>query len=246
MTSSSRSSAPDRAEYTALSERMGNLLILRFAMAVIVIAWAALRPEAVGIEFEALLAGTVGYLALSTVVEILRRRTDRFGHGLLTGLLLRRRPVSRLRDVRHRRDAEPDPLPGLPRPGGRVAAGVVSDRAQDRAVGLAAAVRDALCAGREPRPAGRGRRRRGHRIRSDAGPQCHLVLAVRDRDVGVLGAQRARAAPAPRRICSRWSRSVAGSTTRAIRSSRRGSCWPAWSSASTSSAASSSAPPTAG
>jgi hypothetical protein len=32
---SNRSSAPDRAEYTALSERMGNLLILRFAMAVI-------------------------------------------------------------------------------------------------------------------------------------------------------------------------------------------------------------------
>ena len=85
---SNRSSAPDRAEYTALSERMGNLLILRFAMAVIVIAWAALRPEAVGIEFVALLAGTVGYLALSTVVEVLRRRTERFGHGLLTGLLL--------------------------------------------------------------------------------------------------------------------------------------------------------------
>ena len=88
MTSTSRSSAPDRAEYTALSERMGNLLILRFAMAAVVTAWAALRPEAVGIEFAALLAGTVGYLALSTIVEILRRHTDRFGHGLLTGLLL--------------------------------------------------------------------------------------------------------------------------------------------------------------
>ncbi len=83
-----RTATPDRAEYTALSERMGHLLMLRFAMGVIVVAWAAMRPEAVGIEFTALLVGTVGYLALSTVVEVLRRRTDRWGHALLNGLLL--------------------------------------------------------------------------------------------------------------------------------------------------------------
>ena len=114
----------------------------------IVIAWAALRPEAVGIEFAALLAGDRrlpraldGRRGPPPADRSLRSRAaDRPAPG--------RRPVSRLRDVRHRRDAEPDPLPGLPRPGGRVAAGVVSDRAQDRAVGLAAAVRGALRPGR--------------------------------------------------------------------------------------------------
>ena len=45
--------------------------------------------------------------------------------------------------------------------------------------------------------ADRGHAGRRHRVRSDAGPQRHLVLAVRDRDLDLLGAQRARAAPAP-------------------------------------------------
>ena len=62
------------------------------------------------------------------------------------------------------------------------------------------------------------------RVRPDAGPQRHLVLAVRDRDVGLLGAERARAAPAPRRPRRRWSTSAPGSTTSPTRSSRRGSC----------------------
>ena len=88
MSTQGRTVSPDRVEYTALSDRMGNLLLLRFAMAAIVLAWAALRPEAVGIEFTALLVGTVGYLAISTDVELLRRRTDRFGSGLLNSLLL--------------------------------------------------------------------------------------------------------------------------------------------------------------
>jgi diguanylate cyclase (GGDEF)-like protein len=78
----------DRLEYTALSDRMGHLLVLRFAMAFVVIAWAALRPETVGITFTALLVGSMGYLALSVVLEILRRRTERFGYALLTSLLL--------------------------------------------------------------------------------------------------------------------------------------------------------------
>jgi diguanylate cyclase (GGDEF)-like protein len=78
----------DRMEYTALSDRMGHLLGLRFAMGAIVVAWAVLRPEAVGIELEALVVGTVGYLAVSSVLELLRRRVDRFGFALLTGLLL--------------------------------------------------------------------------------------------------------------------------------------------------------------
>jgi diguanylate cyclase (GGDEF)-like protein len=67
---------------------MGYLLLLRFAMGAVVVAWAALRPEAVGIEFAALLMGTVGYLVVCTVAEVLRRRSDRFGPALLNGLLL--------------------------------------------------------------------------------------------------------------------------------------------------------------
>jgi diguanylate cyclase (GGDEF)-like protein len=88
VSSSARTVSADRAEYTALSDRMGNLLLLRFAMGAIVVAWAALRPEAVGIEFAALLMGTVGYLGVSTVAEVLRRRSDRFGAALLNSLLL--------------------------------------------------------------------------------------------------------------------------------------------------------------
>ena len=67
---------------------MGHLLVLRFAMGAIVVAWAALRPEAVGIEFAALLVGTFGYLAVSTALEVIRRRSERFGFALLTFLLL--------------------------------------------------------------------------------------------------------------------------------------------------------------
>jgi diguanylate cyclase (GGDEF)-like protein len=88
MSTSSPTFSADRVEYTALSDRMGNLLLLRFAMGAIVVLWAALRPEAVGIEFAALLIGTVGYLGVSAAVEVLRRRSDRFGPALLSGLLL--------------------------------------------------------------------------------------------------------------------------------------------------------------
>ena len=86
--STHRAVANDRVEYTALSDRMSNLLLLRFAMGAIVVAWGAMRPEAVGIEFVALWVGTVGYLGVSTLVEILRRRSDRYGSALLNSLLL--------------------------------------------------------------------------------------------------------------------------------------------------------------
>ena len=32
-------------EYTALSDRMGYLLMLRIAMAIVVVAWSAIRPR---------------------------------------------------------------------------------------------------------------------------------------------------------------------------------------------------------
>ena len=43
-------------EYTALSDRMGYLLLLRLAMAAVTLAWAAIRPEALGMPFATLLA----------------------------------------------------------------------------------------------------------------------------------------------------------------------------------------------
>ena len=110
-----------------------------------------------------------------------------------------RRAVPRHRDVRDRRDPEPDPLPRLPPPGRRLAARVVPDRAEDRPVALAPAVRGPLRAGRPAGAAGRRHPRCRRRVRPDAGPQRHLVLAVRHRDVDLLGAQRARAPPPPRR-----------------------------------------------
>ena len=87
MSTTARVSA-ERVEYTALSDRMGNLQLLRFAMGAVVVAWAAIRPESVGIEFAALWGGTVAYLVLSSIAEIARRRTDRFNHAILNGLLL--------------------------------------------------------------------------------------------------------------------------------------------------------------
>ena len=88
MSGADRAIATERSDYSALSDRMGNLLVLRFAMGAIVVAWAALRPEAVGIDFAALLAATLGYLAVSTALEVIRRRSERFGFALLTFLLL--------------------------------------------------------------------------------------------------------------------------------------------------------------
>ncbi len=88
MTTQGRTVAIDRVEYTALSDRMGHLQILRLAMGAIVVTWAVLRPEAIGIDLAALSVVTVGYLGISLAAEFQRRRTDRFGPALLNGLLL--------------------------------------------------------------------------------------------------------------------------------------------------------------
>jgi diguanylate cyclase (GGDEF)-like protein len=64
-------------EYTALSDRMGYLLILRLAMAVVTVAWAAIRPEALGMPFTTLLGVTAGYAGIAVASEILRRRMRR-------------------------------------------------------------------------------------------------------------------------------------------------------------------------
>jgi diguanylate cyclase (GGDEF)-like protein len=64
---------PDRQEYTALGDRMALLLALRAALAVIVMAWAALRPEALGLSLPDLALASAGYVGLCAVGELARR-----------------------------------------------------------------------------------------------------------------------------------------------------------------------------
>ena len=78
----------DRADYTALSERMGRLLALRIALAAIVLVWSAIGPDSLGAPFQALAGLTGGYVLASVFFEWARRRTVRFGFALLSGLLL--------------------------------------------------------------------------------------------------------------------------------------------------------------
>ena len=78
----------ERAEYTALSDRMSHLLALRFALAAIVLVWSGLRPDALGTPFAVLAVLTAGYLAASVFFESARRRGRRLGFTLLSGLLL--------------------------------------------------------------------------------------------------------------------------------------------------------------
>ena len=43
-------------EYTALSDRMGYLMVLRVAMAIVAVAWSGMRPESLSTPFAAFLA----------------------------------------------------------------------------------------------------------------------------------------------------------------------------------------------
>jgi len=78
----------DRADYTALSDRMTYLLMLRVALAAIVMAWSAIRPEALGGPLVALMAVSTAYVVVSAFCEWLRRRAGRLRFAVLSGLLL--------------------------------------------------------------------------------------------------------------------------------------------------------------
>ena len=78
----------DRSDYTALSERMGHLLLLRFALAVMVVSWSSMRPEGLGIAFPQLVGASVAYLGLAIVGEVVRRRSGGIGFWLLSSLLI--------------------------------------------------------------------------------------------------------------------------------------------------------------
>jgi diguanylate cyclase (GGDEF)-like protein len=79
---------PRADEYTALSDRMGYLMVLRAGMAAVIVAWAALRPESLGTPLAALLAATGGYVAAASVGELARRRAGRAGFALMSALLI--------------------------------------------------------------------------------------------------------------------------------------------------------------
>src|SRR3954462_15462876 len=80
--------ATEGSEFTALSERMLYLLVFRLGMATIVMAWAAVRPELLGVSLNGLAVGSVGYVALAVAGEWLRRATRRRGFAVLSLLLL--------------------------------------------------------------------------------------------------------------------------------------------------------------
>ena len=75
-------------EYTALSDRMGYLLMLRIAMAGVAVAWSAIRPEALGTPFAVLATVSVGYVVIAGLAELLRRRVSRYGFAVLSVLLI--------------------------------------------------------------------------------------------------------------------------------------------------------------
>jgi diguanylate cyclase (GGDEF)-like protein len=78
----------DRSEYSALSDRMTALLMVRLAMAGIVAGWALLRPEVLGIGLVPLLAVSGGYVAVAFTGEWARRTSNRRGLPLITVMLL--------------------------------------------------------------------------------------------------------------------------------------------------------------
>ena len=80
--------SPERADHSALSDRMTYLLWLRIAMAIIVMTWAVMRPEALGLPITVLAVGSGLYVIMAVWVELARRRFARFGYWLVTLALL--------------------------------------------------------------------------------------------------------------------------------------------------------------
>ena len=226
---------------------MGNLLLLRFAMGAIVVAWAALRPEAVGIEFAALLGR---HRRLPRPFDGRSRSCggDRIDSGprCSTGLLLL--DGLYLAFAMYGTGGTQSPIRFLV----YLDLVAVSLLASYR-TGLKIALWDSLllfvvlyaqAANLVPPVelvAGRGASS-STGCRSSTSPRSGCSRSRPRPSRRSTSASCASAAP----TCRRWSRSAAGSTTPATRSSSRGSCWPGSSTGSSSSAASSSAPPTAG
>ena len=78
----------DRLEYTALGDRMLLLLGMRTALAVIVVAWSAWRPDLLGMPLTTLGFATASYLGLAVLGELGRRRFPRRSLLILSVTLL--------------------------------------------------------------------------------------------------------------------------------------------------------------
>ncbi len=75
-------------DYTALSDRMGHLLVLRMAMGAVVMAWSFARPESLGVPISALAGATAVYMLAAILAEVARRRAGPFSFAVLNALLL--------------------------------------------------------------------------------------------------------------------------------------------------------------
>ena len=78
----------EKADHSALSDRMTYLVWLRIGMALIVVLWAVVRPEALGVPLTVVAAGSAVYVVGAVWVELARRRFNRFEYGLVTVALL--------------------------------------------------------------------------------------------------------------------------------------------------------------
>ena len=77
-----------RADYSVLSERMTYLLVLRAAMAFVVLVWAAVRPEVLGVPLLVAVAGSLAYVGLALLAEAVRRMAGSRGFFALSAILL--------------------------------------------------------------------------------------------------------------------------------------------------------------
>ncbi len=80
--------AEEGSEFAALSERMAQLLALRLLFAAIVVAWAAVRPELLGIPFQTMALVSLAYVAVAIGGEWLRRATGSRSFVVLSAMLL--------------------------------------------------------------------------------------------------------------------------------------------------------------
>jgi diguanylate cyclase (GGDEF)-like protein len=77
-----------RHDYTPLTDRMNAFSVLRVVMAAFILIWAWVRPDVTAVPLTTLAALSIGCVAASLVLEIIRRRSGRRALSLITGLLL--------------------------------------------------------------------------------------------------------------------------------------------------------------
>ena len=188
-----------RHDYTPLSDRMNALLGLRVVMAGFVLVWAWVRPDVSAVPLDAVAALSFAYVAASLALEASRRRSGRRGLSVITGLLLADGVY--LIGAMYLTGGTGSPLRFLV----YLHLVAVSLLASYR-TGLKLALWDSLlllvvlyAQAAQLIPAVDVAP--GQAIEFEQMPiaQRHLVLAVRSRDVRVLGHERARASPASRR-----------------------------------------------